>query len=150
MVRSHPLRRGQIMFITIVIHPTSATHPHHPLRRGKVIFITMWTSNQWETSSRPLMEGQNYHLWLHSKFSGIWSKGTVKGTTECGYTCGATILGFRAPVHALPWHRGEDERLEVRHLCQCLSLLLMKGNAALLVNRVPEDDSVDPAVDGIE
>ena len=25
-----------------------------------------------------------------------------------------------------------------------------KGNAALLVNRVPEDDSVDPAVNGIE
>ena len=62
MVRINPLRRGQIMFITIIIHPTSATHPRHPLRRGKVIFITMWTSNQWETSSRPLMEGQIYHL----------------------------------------------------------------------------------------
>ena len=40
MVRINPLRRGQIMFITITLHPTSATHPHHPLRRGKVIFIT--------------------------------------------------------------------------------------------------------------
>ena len=39
--------------------------------------------------------------------------------------------------------------LELCHLFQRLSLL-MKGNAALLVNRVPEDDSVDPAVNGIE
>ena len=46
-------------------------------------------------------------------------------------------------------HRGEDEHLELCHLFQRLSLL-MKGNAALLVNRVPEDDSVDPAVNGIE
>ena len=45
--------------------------------------------------------------------------------------------------------RGEDEHLELCHLFQRLSLL-MKGNAALLVNRVPEDDSVDPAVNGIE
>ena len=43
-------------------------------------------------------------------------------------------------------HRGEDERLdEVRHLFQRLSLL-MKGNAALLLNCVPGDDSVDPSV----
>ena len=63
MVRINPLRRGQIMFITITLHPTSATHPHHPLRRGKVIFIiTMWTSNQCKTSSQSLMEGQNDHL----------------------------------------------------------------------------------------
>ena len=46
-------------------------------------------------------------------------------------------------------HRGEDEHLELCHLFQRLSLL-MKRNAALLVNRVPEDDSVDPAVNGIE
>ena len=59
------------------------------------------------------------------------------------------------------WHRAAVEQvkklgavlaqqhLELCHLYQRLSLL-MKGNAALLVNRVPEDDSVDPAVNGIE
>ena len=40
---------------------------------------------------------------------------------------------------ALARQRGEDEQLEVRHLFQRLSLLLQKGNSALLVNRTPED-----------
>ena len=35
----------------------------------------------------------------------------------------------------------EDKQLEVRHLFQRLSLLLQKGNSALLVNRTPEDDA---------
>ena len=47
-------------------------------------------------------------------------------------------------------HRGEDEQIEVRHLFQRLSLLLMRGNASLLVNRIPAEDEVDPAVDSIE
>ena len=47
-------------------------------------------------------------------------------------------------------HRGEDEQIEVRHLFQRLSLLLMRGNASLIINRVPAEDEVDPAVDGIE
>ena len=47
-------------------------------------------------------------------------------------------------------HRGEEEHIEVRHLFQRLSLLLMRGNASLLVNRIPAEDEVDPAVEGIE
>ena len=47
-------------------------------------------------------------------------------------------------------HRGEDEQVEIRHLLQRLSLLLMRGNATLLVNRVPEDDMVEAMVDGME
>ena len=47
-------------------------------------------------------------------------------------------------------HKGEDEQVEVRHLFQRLSLLLMRGNATLLLNRVPEDDAADAMVDGIE
>ena len=47
-------------------------------------------------------------------------------------------------------HRGEDEQIEVRHLFQRLSLLLMRSNASLLVNRIPAEDEVDPAVDSIE
>ena len=42
-------------------------------------------------------------------------------------------------------HRGEEEQIEVRHLFQRLSLILMRGNASLLVNRVPTDE-----VDGVE
>ena len=51
---------------------------------------------------------------------------------------------------ALARQRGEDEQLEVRHLFQRISLLLQKGNSALLVNRTPEDDAPDATVDGIE
>ena len=51
---------------------------------------------------------------------------------------------------ALARQRGEDESLEVRHLFQRLSLLLMKGNSALLVNRTPQDDAPDATVDGID
>ena len=51
---------------------------------------------------------------------------------------------------ALARHRGEDEQVEVRHLHQRLSLLLMRGNASLLVNRVPESDIVNAMIDGVE
>ena len=44
----------------------------------------------------------------------------------------------------LAQHRGEEEQLETRHLFQRLSLLLMRGTAALLVNRVPEGDTLEP------
>ena len=47
-------------------------------------------------------------------------------------------------------HRGEDEQLETRHLFQRLSLLLMRGNAVLLVNRVPEGDTLEGTIDGQE
>ena len=50
---------------------------------------------------------------------------------------------------ALARNRGEDEQMEVRHLHQRLSLLLMRGNASLLVNRFPEGDTVDAMVDKI-
>ena len=46
--------------------------------------------------------------------------------------------------------RGEEEQKEVRHLFQQLSLLLMRGNASLLVNGVPGEDEVDADVDGVE
>ena len=50
---------------------------------------------------------------------------------------------------ALARQSGEDEDQTVRHLHQRLSLLLMRGNAALLINRVPEND-LDPEVAGYE
>ena len=51
---------------------------------------------------------------------------------------------------ALARNRGEDEQVEVRHLQQRLSLLLMRGNTSLLVNRFPEGDIADAIIDGIE
>ena len=47
-------------------------------------------------------------------------------------------------------HRGEEGQIEMRHLFQRLSRLLMRGNASLLVNCVPSEDEVDSAVGGIE
>ena len=47
-------------------------------------------------------------------------------------------------------HRGEDEQLETRHLFQRLSLLLVRGNAALLVIRAPDGDTLEGAIDDQE
>ena len=44
----------------------------------------------------------------------------------------------------------KEEQAEVRHLFQRLSLILMRGNASLLVNRVPTDDEFGAKVDGVE
>ena len=50
---------------------------------------------------------------------------------------------------ALARQSGEDEDQTVRHLQQRLSLLLMRGNSALLINRVPESE-MDPEIAGYE
>ena len=49
---------------------------------------------------------------------------------------------------ALSRHTGKEEKQAGQHLCQRLSLLLQKGNAAILENRVPEVPS--SATDGVE
>ena len=51
---------------------------------------------------------------------------------------------------ALARHQGQDEQEAVRHLLQRLSLVLMRGNAQMLVNRVPPDDIPGGEVDGTE
>ena len=61
-----------------------------------------------------------------------------------------TACHFKKLGAVLARHRGEEEHIEVRHLFQRLSLLLMRGNASLLVNRVPGEDEVDADVDGVE
>jgi len=43
---------------------------------------------------------------------------------------------------------GEDQSTATRHLYQKLSVLLARGNAALLINRLPT--FVSPDIDGIE
>ena len=75
------------------------------------------------------------HL-LHQSVLGGWHRVATKQIKKLGAV--------------LARHRGEDEQVEVRHLFQRLSLLLMRGNATLLLNRVPEDDAADAMVDGIE
>ena len=49
---------------------------------------------------------------------------------------------------ALARASGQEEPEVVHHLFQRLSVLLMRGNAALLINRVPAFP--DPEVDGTE
>ena len=51
---------------------------------------------------------------------------------------------------ALARHQGQEEQEAVRHLHQRLSLVLMRGNAQLLVNRMPPDDLPEAEIDGIE
>ena len=48
---------------------------------------------------------------------------------------------------SLARHQGQEEQEVVRHLFQRLSLVLMRGNAQLLVNRMPPDVP-DGEVDG--
>ena len=44
----------------------------------------------------------------------------------------------------------KEEQAEVQHLFQRLSLILMRGNVSLLVNRVPSDDEFGAEVSGVE
>ena len=43
---------------------------------------------------------------------------------------------------------GQEEQEVVRHLFQRLGLVLMRGNAQLLVNRMPPEDLPEAEVDG--
>ena len=49
---------------------------------------------------------------------------------------------------ALARHQGQEEQEVVRHLFQRLALVLMRGNAQLLVNRMPPEDQPEAEVDG--
>ena len=49
---------------------------------------------------------------------------------------------------ALARHSGTEESTAITHLFQRLSVLLMKGNSALIVNRVP--DNVNSSIDGLQ
>ena len=60
------------------------------------------------------------------------------------------IEQFKKLGAVLAGHRGEDEQLAVCHLRQRLSLIRMRGNACLMVNRIPDSDTVDAMVDGVE
>ena len=47
-------------------------------------------------------------------------------------------------------HQGSDERVATRQLIQRLSLTLMRGNAALMIGRRPDNDFATAVVDGVE
>ena len=49
---------------------------------------------------------------------------------------------------ALARHSGAEKSTAIRHLFQRMSVLLVKGNSALIVNRVP--DNINSAVDGLQ
>ena len=51
---------------------------------------------------------------------------------------------------ALARHQGSDEQVATRQLFQRMSLTLMRGNAAMLMTRRPNDDFALPEVDGVE
>ena len=49
---------------------------------------------------------------------------------------------------SLARHQGQEEEEVIRHLFQRLSLVLMRGNAQLLVNRMPPESMPDGEIDG--
>jgi hypothetical protein len=58
-----------------------------------------------------------------------------------------TVDQVRKIGSALARHTGQEESEAIRHLGQRLSVLLAKGNAALILNRVPTFP--DPEIDGV-
>ena len=59
----------------------------------------------------------------------------------------AAIRELKKLGSALARHSGAEESTCIRHLFQRLSVILMKGNSTLIVNRVPDD--VPPQIDGL-
>ena len=59
-----------------------------------------------------------------------------------------TVNEVRKIASALSRQTGEEEGTTVRHVVQRLSILLIKGNAALLLNRVPT--IINPSTNGVE
>ena len=50
---------------------------------------------------------------------------------------------------ALARNQGSDEKVATRQLFQRLSLTLMRGNAALIIGRRPDDDFAPSEIDGV-
>ena len=50
---------------------------------------------------------------------------------------------------ALARNQGSDEKVATRQLFQRLSLTLMRGNAALIIGRRPDDDFASAEIDGV-
>ena len=60
----------------------------------------------------------------------------------------AAVMELKKLGSALARHSGAEESTAISHLFQRLSILLVKGNSALVMNRVP--DNVHSAVDGLQ
>ena len=65
---------------------------------------------------------------------GAWGESTVREVKRMG--------------SSLARHTGGEESEDIRHLIQRVSITLMKVNANLILNRRPNNNSID--VDGIE
>ena len=50
---------------------------------------------------------------------------------------------------ALARHTGQDESIATSHLFQRFSLNLMRGNAAMMTTRIPDDDFPQAQIDGV-
>ena len=87
--------------------------------------------------------GSAHHIFLHyihsMSFTYFWG----------GLQDGVANEQVQKLGRALARQSGEDEDLTVCHLSQRLSLLLMRGNSSLLINRVPESN-MDPEIAGYE
>ena len=70
------------------------------------------------------------------------------GSGHTGRLHGVAVQQIKKIGGALARHQGQEEQEVVRHLFQRLALVLMRGNAQLLVNRMPPKDLPDAEVDG--
>ena len=61
---------------------------------------------------------------------------------------GSVVLQLKKLGSALARHTWEEESEKIRHLYQRMAILLVKGNAALFLNRLPSHSS--PTIDGSE
>ena len=104
--------------------------------------MTKFISDQNKPESKDLQASQIHQ---NRQYQQIWQNHQTKQNHQISQNPQIHQLGS-TPAR----HRGEEEQLETRNLFQRLSLLLMRGNAALLVNRVPEGDTLEGAIDGQE
>ena len=102
----------------------SANEPGHSLT---VAFNRKWTKH----GEACLREGMSF-IPLAVETFGAWHETGEEQIKKIGV--------------ALARHLGQDEADTVRHLFQRLAVLLVKGNVALLINRIPNHP--DPEIDG--
>ena len=59
------------------------------------------------------------------------------------------LVSMVTGVPALARHTGQDESIATSHLFQRYSLNLMRGNAAMMTTRSPDDDFPQAQIDGV-
>ena len=115
-----------------VVHPLqssmvarAATNPGHGAQEA--------FSRKWKAAGEKCLEEGIVFVPLALESLGGWHEAAIREVKKLG--------------GALARHRGAEESTCIRHLFQRFSVILIKGNSTLVVNRVP--DNVPPQIDGL-